>query len=761
MSETSHLAMDAGLEGRRLRQVLDGITDSVVVVDRDFRFVYANAAALRMVGKTLEEIVGLNHWEFLPELRDTVVWEEYHRAMETGVPAHFEYQSPRSGKWLEARAFPSAEGLTFHLTDITHRKQSASMMRELTDAVPGLVGLLDNDLVYRFCNLAYEEWFERSRDQIVGRFMGDVIGMPAFERAEPFLRRALAGEVVRYEAWLEFPNHGKRYVRVRYTPQRGADGRIQGIYVMVWNDTDTQVAQEEIATNERRLRRVIDAGVVPMGFFTSEGRYTGANDALLDLFGYSREELERGEFGWRDFVPEDWKARVEASVAEFYDSGRIPPYEREFLRRDGTRFWGLVGSAKIGEHEGLDIIVDISQERAREAALQFLVDLEEATRALDDPEEVMAISAKMLAEHLDIDRCVYAQVDDDDEHFTIQGNYTRDDVVSIVGRFPLADMGEQAVGFHRQGLPYVVSDVEATIANEIERRNYLDVRIHAVISVPVVKRGRFVAGMAVHSCTPRAWTEREIALVQMVCDRCWASIERIRVYQEMEQRVAERTSELLASNEALTGFTYHVSHDLRAPLRSIVSTSRIVQEDYGDRLPPEAFELLDRQVEAGSKLGRLIDDLLSLSRLSRAEISRQLLDLSAMAADVAEEARSLHPDSVVAIEIEPNLAAHGDPRLLRLALLNLIENGVKYSPAGGTLRFGRRDGAFYVSDEGIGIDPRYAERIFEPFQRLHRDDEFAGTGIGLSNAQRVIQRHGGKIWVESQPGAGATFFFRL
>jgi len=231
---------------------------------------------------------------------------------------------------------------------------------------------------------------------------------------------------------------------------------------------------------------------------------------------------------------------------------------------------------------------------------------------------------------------------------------------------------------------------------------------------------------------------------------------------ELEHRVAERTAQLQAANDALQGFTYHVAHDLRAPLRAIGSASRMVQEDYGTALPTEAHQLLDRQAEAAGKLGQLIDDLLKLSRLSQTEIVRRALDLSALAGEAARHARSAHPDSSVEMVIEEGLVVQADPSLLSLALGNLVENAVKYSPQGGTIRVGSRgNGVFYVQDQGIGIDSKYFDKIFEPFERLHRDEEFKGTGIGLSNVKQVVERHGGRIWVESEPAKGSSFFFTL
>ena len=231
---------------------------------------------------------------------------------------------------------------------------------------------------------------------------------------------------------------------------------------------------------------------------------------------------------------------------------------------------------------------------------------------------------------------------------------------------------------------------------------------------------------------------------------------------ELDTRVKQRTEELEDANEQMRAFTYHVSHDLRSPLRAIVATSRMIQEDHAGELSEDAKWLLNRQAEAANKLGQLIDDLLRLSRLSREDLITTELDLSALGRAAAAEAIKQHPRTSVDIDIQDGMSAQGDERLLNLALTNLLENAVKYSPNGGAVRFGRRsDGAFFVSDQGIGIDEKYFEVIFEPFQRLHRDNEFSGTGIGLSNARQVMLRHGGRLWVESDLGRGSTFFFTL
>jgi PAS domain S-box-containing protein len=234
-----------------------------------------------------------------------------------------------------------------------------------------------------------------------------------------------------------------------------------------------------------------------------------------------------------------------------------------------------------------------------------------------------------------------------------------------------------------------------------------------------------------------------------------------RANQELERRVAERTSELMAANQELEGFTYSVSHDLRGPLRAIMATSRILLDECSPLIHEDHVELLQRQAENAKRLGNLIDDLLKLSRLSGQEITRAEVDVSALAQDVAEELFAREWRTPVSFVVQRGMNAQADQKLLRFVLLNLMENACKFSPEGGAIEVGSSDGALYVRDKGIGFDMEYAPKVFMPFERLVREDEFPGTGIGLANVKRIVERHHGRVWAESEPGKGTTFYFTL
>jgi PAS domain S-box-containing protein len=282
------------------------------------------------------------------------------------------------------------------------------------------------------------------------------------------------------------------------------------------------------------------------------------------------------------------------------------------------------------------------------------------------------------------------------------------------------------------------------------RKNGEEFLLEAAIS-QMMFEGNKIFTVAFNDISQRRQTEAELAAYRT----------------HLEEIVDERTSELRAKNRELEAFSYSIAHDLRAPLRSITSFSQILQEDAREKLNQEESQHLARIIKAGNRMADLIDDILDLARIGRSQLMRVEVDLSAMVEKIAGNLHVQNPERQVRWEIQSQLKARGDSQLLRLMMDNLIGNAWKYSSKNeqAVISFGAIDQqgkrVYFVRDNGVGFDMQYAEQLFGVFQRLHSDEEFEGTGIGLATVQRIIQRHGGTIWAEAVEGEGATFFFIL
>jgi signal transduction histidine kinase len=263
------------------------------------------------------------------------------------------------------------------------------------------------------------------------------------------------------------------------------------------------------------------------------------------------------------------------------------------------------------------------------------------------------------------------------------------------------------------------------------------------------------------------FNEMAQTLQVQVADLETARKELAELNSDLEGRVRRRTAELEASNRELETFSYSVSHDLRSPLRAIDGFSSALLEDYWDKLDDEGRDDLRRVRDNATRMGELIDSLLSLSRLSRQEMSLADVDLSAAASAAADQLRHLDPHRNVSFTIQPGLVARGDPALLRNVLDNLLGNAWKFTSKheSASIEFGARDidgeTAYFVKDDGAGFDMAYVGKLFGAFQRVHGQTEFPGIGIGLATTARIIRRHGGRIWAEGEPERGATFWFTL
>jgi PAS domain S-box-containing protein len=497
-----------------------------------------------------------------------------------------------------------------------------------------------------------------------------------------------------------------------------------------------------------------------------DGRIVELNRVSLELGGYTRDEVigrPLWECRWWDhsdaFVATARAAMLTAAGGETVR--RVLPYRA----LDGSERWSEVVVAPVAGDDGNIAFlaatgVDVTERRRVTERLRLLDEIGEATRIALDPRAIMAEATRLLGQHLGVTRVAYADLEPDNDRFTIRYDWHVEGVASTVGTYSLDLFGSRATSNLRVGRTLLVSDVDRELAPEDGAGMFNAIGIKAIVCCPLVKGGRLVAMMAVHQREPRAWSEAEVALVEAVVERCWAHIERVRGAEALVE-ADRRKSEFLAT----------LAHELRNPLAPIRNGLELLRlANTKPEMQARVQAMMERQV---GHMVHLIDDLLDIARVSSGKVVLQVarLDVQAVVASAVETTLPLIEASRHALDValppEP-LPVEGDAVRLSQVLGNLLSNAAKYTPQGGRIRVTarREDGqvVIAVEDSGIGIAAEALPQVFDMFTQVSRsiDRSKGGLGIGLALVRHLVGLHGGSVDAASAGlDLGSTFTVRL
>jgi len=527
---------------------------------------------------------------------------------------------------------------------------------------------------------------------------------------------------------------------------RDACGRARRIVGTVEDISQTKMIQQMRRMEHDLLDLITSTSPVGIIFIGGDGQVAFANPRAEQILGLPREEIMRCGYQspvWFITTHSGLSAEEELPLREVLESGHTLNNTDFAVRRpDGQLALLSIHAAPFldstGEVAGRVVILEDVTERKQH-------------------EQVLADSDRLLRETQRIAQLGSYVLTLTDDKWTCSGRLL--EILGIDESYPLNLRGHFDIvhpDYRQQFMTSYLSSITRSGQFEME---YLVRRFND-------GEPRWVAECCEVSRDAAGSPTRMIGTIQDITERK-AAEEAIRnLNEELDRRVIERTSQLAAAKKEIESFSYSVSHDLRAPLRHINSYSAILLEDHSSFLSFEARDYLNRICSASNRMGNLIDDLLTLTRVGRTNMKREVFDISNIAEQVAQMLREAEPQSRAKFVIQEGLTAHGDSILVRLVLENLLGNSMKYTGRQheAEIEFGQLNeegkAVFFVRDDGVGFDMAYADNMFQPFQRLH-GAEFEGTGIGLATVKRIIERHGGSVWAKGKENEGATFYFRL
>lgn len=754
----------------------------------DFIYTDVNNAFKRATG--LQDVIGRRVSEVIPGIRDTNpdVLETYGRIAMTGKSETFETYLPGlgAGMWFSVSAYSFERGFFMAVFEaITERKRAEAALQgsyeqllSFIEQAPLSIAMFDRNMNYLAVSHRWVHEYGRGYPDLIGRNHYDVNpDVPASWKEAH--QKGLSGESLKNDddVWV-LADGTKNWLRWAVTPWKKEHGEIGGIIISIEDISERKRAEANAFKNELRYHRVLDAMMEGCQIIDYHWRYLYVNGVVAEQGKNKPEDLLNHTM--MEMYPGIEKTELFGILSRCMEHRTSHRFENQFQFPNGSTGWFEL-SIQPAE-EGIFILsTDITERKQAEQKLarqnqrlKALREIDTAILAADSVESIVGAALDHIRELIDCERANLALIDwEKNEAVNFDVRDSKESAISIGARVSL-DLIQDILQVLSRNQPVIVDDLTTLPDPPPQIKIFINEGLRSRCILPLFSQGILLGSFTLSSRTTSFFDEEKINLGREVGNQVAIAITQSNLLkdlkglnEDLEARVIERTAQLEAANKELESFSYSVSHDLRAPLRAIDGYTNILVEDYVSVLDEEGKRVCGIISRETKRMGKLIDDLLSFSRMGRREMHVQQVDMQSLVDSVFDELLRQRDRSCIDLQVAALPPIRGDSALMRQVWINLLSNAIKFTSGRERVIIQvkasqtEEEIVYSVQDNGAGFEMEYVNKLFGVFQRLHSDSEFEGTGVGLAIVQRVIHRHGGRIWAEGRVGEGATFHFAL
>lgn len=763
--------------------VLENISDGYIAIDGDWRVRFINKVARQIIGEKLW--VGCNFWQAYEHLVGTSVEAAYRRAAAERVPVELEHFNKVSGRWFEIRILPAgAKELSVFFSDISERKHHADQLRDLKLALETQVADLRNlqqlnrlneerfrmaacgdsiTLYEQDENLRYT-WLYPAHPEhagALGRTDAEILPDPEGALLESWKREVMRTGVSQRREITAPLESGHRTYDMSIAARRDHTGRIIGVAGAALDVT----ARNQALSASRQLAAIVASSQDAIMSEDLNGTVTSWNKSAERTFGYTADEIIGKSISL--LIP--GRGETEGEQPEFIEKVR---------RGEGVDCIETLRRHKDGKLLHVSISISPLRNEAQQVigASKIIRDISERKRQQEQEHAIYELATRVnraaaMAEIFDaaIDSIMRTQSADRGSILL----FDEGGVMRFMSSRGLSDKYQRAVEGHcpwkrddPDPQPVFIDNIANIVLEEHLRSVIKAEGISALAFIPITYEGKLLGKFMVYYNTPHQFTQAEIRPVQTIATQVAFAIQRQQTERNLERLVDERTASLREAVQQMEEFSYTISHDLRAPLRAMQVYSQALLEDFAESVPPEGIRYIKRLAENSSRLDKMILDVLSFSRIARGNHAMEPVALDKLVREIVQHYPEMHPPAAD-LTISPLADVIGHEPSLTQVISNLLGNAVKFVPAGvqPKVKVWTENGGAYVTmfvqDNGIGIPQEYQHRLFNMFERIHPELNYEGTGVGLAIVRKAVERMGGKLGVESQPGVGSKFWIQL